>query len=142
MKLRRIIGTVFLTVALLCALPAWAANTINASMAVVEIIPDGSTDWDSATLFPSGMILQYIAFYPSAAGDIIQVRDGSATGPAFFKFKDLGGGGTLIYYGNSIVKPYFKASDCTFGTAANARIITAAVKTRMCLFFIIQPALS
>ena len=102
---------------------ALAANTITQYANIVEITPDGSTAWDSKTLFPNGMAIKSIAFYPSAVNDILTVREKSATGPALFQAKDTLGGGLIEYYDGQILHPYIlQTGDCTFGTAANARI--------------------
>ena len=51
---------------------------------------DGATDFDMATYFPGGVKLTGVKFYPSAAGDIIVVRDGSTTGAILSKFTGEG----------------------------------------------------
>lgn len=102
---------------------AMAANTIKQYGNIVDIIPDGSTAWDSKTLFPNGMAIKSIAFYPSAANDILTVREHEATGPTLFQAKDVSGGGLIEYYDGQILHPYIlQTGECTFGTAANARI--------------------
>ena len=115
----------FLTLFLICLMSsvAVAANTVTRSGPFIEIVPDGTTDWDSQVTYPSGLSLVSIAFYPSAANDVIKIREGSATGPAMINGKDTTGGGLIVYLEGGMVHPYLKASDCTFGTAANARIL-------------------
>jgi hypothetical protein len=121
----RIIKSLFLAFMclVLAASVAMAANTVTRSGLFIEIIPDGSTDWDSQVDLPGGVSLVSVAFYPSAANDVIKLREKSASGPAIMNAKDTGGGGLIQYFDGGVVYPYLKAADCTFGTPANVRII-------------------
>lgn len=86
------------------------------------LTPDGSSDWSSATTFPKGMRVWYILFYPSAANDIVCIKEGGADGPVIFKAKDVDGRGLQLRLPGNLINPYLDQSECTFGTAANARI--------------------
>ena len=98
------------------AFPGQAANTVTRFKNIVEIQPDGSTDWDSASLGLTKVVS--IEFWASATTDMLVVRNGSATGPAMMRVKDT----SIIYFDDKMF-PYIKAADCTFSTPANARII-------------------
>lgn len=114
-----------LAILLVClwAAVVMAANTVTVSGLIIEIVPDGVTDWDSKGLFPGGMVVDYLIFYPSAANDIIKLREGLATGPAIIKAKDIPGGGLILSPQGGVLHPYLKGSDCTLNTPANASII-------------------
>ena len=81
---------------------------------------DGATAFDIKTYFPNGVELTGIKFYPSAAGDILVVRDGSATGAIISKFT---GEGKDVFSKPTTRFPYLKAADQTFNTAANVVIM-------------------
>ena len=124
---KSIIFTMSLILALAMFSYCHAANTVtfNASAAVVSVVPDGSTDFDMATVsgVPTLVHLKAIVFQPSAANDKIQVRAGSATGAVIWPANpDVLGAGQVLYFDNLMVDPYIVASECTFGTAANAKI--------------------
>ena len=103
---------------------AVAANTVVISGKTIEITPDGSTDWDSKVAYPRGLSIDSIVLCSSATSDKISLRNGSATDAHIFPYiADATGGGLIQYYGNVSYQPYLKASECTFNTAANARII-------------------
>ena len=108
---------------------AGAANTVTKTGNIIEITPDGSTDWNSVTTYPQGLHIYAITLCSSAANDKISLRNGSATGAHVFPFlADVTGGGLVMYYGDATLKPFLKASECTFGTPANARIIIQLYK--------------
>ena len=101
------------------------ANVVEYGRRSFTVTPDGVTDFDiTETLFTNGIRLAAINFYPSAANDVLAVRDKTATGALIHKVKDVVGGGLREEINSSLrVRPYLKASDQTFGTAANVRII-------------------
>ena len=83
-----------------------------------QVIFDTSSDWDSKLDFPDGFRAAFIMFFPSAANDVIGIREGSATGP-LIKAKDVDGRGIRFdYYGN-LIHPYIKRTDCTFSNYVN-----------------------
>ena len=88
----------------------------------MSVIPDDTLDMDTTDKMAGGMLLKSIQFYPSAANDVLVVRDGSDSGAEMMHVKDVVGGG-LVKYFDTYCKPYIKDADCTWGTAANVRII-------------------
>jgi hypothetical protein len=88
----------------------------------VEITPDAATNYDSQTSFPVGMFLQSIEFVPSADGDILKVREGSAAGPIICRIKGTDGD-KKKYFNRALSKPFIKAADLILTTPANARVI-------------------
>jgi len=120
------IFSLFLIAALASSSLAANSTSISSDGSKVSIILDGSTDWNGATdgQMPRGRGLIAIKFFPSAANDVLVVRDGSATGPEIFHGKDVPGGGLADgTFGGLVSYPYIHASDCTLGTPANARVI-------------------
>lgn len=82
-------------------------------------------DWDSKTSFPGGLKVKSIKFFPSAANDILVVRDGSVTGPIMAKMKDTTGGGSAdVGFGDGVwMYPYIKYADCTFNTGTSVIVM-------------------
>ena len=73
----------------------------------------------------SGLKVLSIEFVPSAADDVIHIRDNTITGPTLMKGTPSD---TDSFIKNFLDKgqrmfPCIKASEQTFGTAANAKII-------------------
>ncbi|MCX8125543.1 MAG: hypothetical protein N3E40_00160, partial [Dehalococcoidia bacterium] len=68
--------------------------------------------------------LTSVDFYPSAANDLLVVRDESGTGPVTFARRDTTGGGFHHSVGGEPLgrKPYIKASDLVLTTPSQARI--------------------
>ena len=56
------------------------ANTITYGPGIINIVPDGITDYDSKTDFPGGLKVVGIKFFASASTDILALRDGKAAG--------------------------------------------------------------
>ncbi len=98
------------------------ALTVEKGGGFIQIIPDGATDYDVQTDYPVGVFLQAIEFVPSADGDVLKVREGSATGPIICRIK-----GTdeqkKKYFPNLLSKPFIKAKDLALSDAASALII-------------------
>lgn len=84
-----------------------------------QVIFDASSNWDSLIDLPQGIRAWYILFFPSAANDIICIRQGSATGPIILKAKDTEGKGLLLNLPGNVINPYIVRSECTFGTYGN-----------------------
>lgn len=61
------------------------ANTVTAGQSGVTVVFDGSTAWDSSTLYPSGIDVDSLEFIPAVATDIISVRDTIDTGRVIFQ---------------------------------------------------------
>ena len=104
---------------------AQAANTVTRNNLFIEIVPDGTTDWDSSVAYPGGLVLEYIAFSPSAATDILKIREGAVGGPGMTPVVRANSNldASIIYTGGGLVHPYLKAADCTFTTPASVRIL-------------------
>jgi hypothetical protein len=105
--------------------PAWAANTYTMTGTTISVVPDGSTNIDPTTVSnaPAALNLICIIFQPSAANDKIQVRQTNASGAVIWPGNlDVLGAGQVVYYDGMSFHPYIVASECTFGTAANAKI--------------------
>ena len=103
------------------------ANTVTVGANLVSVVPDGSTAFDLATIYPfkDGINLRAIIFQPSAANDVLQVRDKNASGATIWPGnKDVSGGGQVIYYDGKSYRPYIvQTAECTFGTPANVKIV-------------------
>ncbi len=103
------------------------ANTITYAPGKIHIVFDGATAYDITTKFADGVRLTGILFYPSAANDILEVREGSATGTVISKLISVTGN-TLkepIMNGH-FYKPYIKApaaGENVWNTAANIRVV-------------------
>ena len=80
---------------------------------------DGS-DWVcTRTIRPKGVLV-----YPSAAADILVMREGSLTGAIMSKLK-AGTGATEMgqyFYGDFPIQPAIKHSECTWNTVGNVVI--------------------
>ncbi len=87
-------------------------------------------DWNIDTDMPgydAGLKIISIVFVPSATGDIMVIRNskaGTATDAEMFRVKVTGDTDQRIeyYYGN-VLFPFIDISECTLGTAANARVL-------------------
>lgn len=118
---------IILTILALCLLatPLWAANTYVITGTVISVVPDGTTNIEPTTVAtaPAALNLICIIFQPSAANDKIQVRQTNASGAIIWPANlDVLGAGQVVYYDGMSFHPYIVASECTFGTAANAKI--------------------
>jgi len=100
------------------------AVTVTYTGNVITLIPDGASNWDISSIFPQGVRLGGIKFYPSAVGDILVIRHGSASGPIITKMKDITGSGTKDMFPQGLdCKPFFHQGSCTFTSATNVIII-------------------
>ena len=103
-----------------------AANTVTRRGLFIEIVPDGTTAWDSSVSYPDGLVIEYIAFSPSNAADVLYLREGVVNGPGMTPVvrANTNLDPSIIYTGGGLVHPYLKATgDCTFTTPANVRIL-------------------
>ena len=104
---------------------AWAVNTATRTDNTVSVVLDGTTNFSLVAVsgVPTPVVLEAIIFKPSAANDYIQVRDVDASGAIIWPSNvDVTGGGQVIYFNGVPRKPYIVASECHFGTAANALV--------------------
>jgi hypothetical protein len=111
------------------------ANTTTISGRFITVVPDGSTDWNIVTDLTAiagckqtGIYVRSIDFHPSATNDRLVVHERSNTGATIYDFVARGADDSDIKSFSSAkgngewMFPYIKASDCTFGTAANCKI--------------------
>lgn len=108
------------------------ANTTTVGRGTI-VITGLDSDWSYSTDggFDSdiGCKVSSIQFLPSAANDIMQIHDGGVDGALIF---DSGpAGGTAPIFKNfdppRWVRPVIDISDCTLGTAANAKVMIDVV---------------
>lgn len=103
------------------------ANTITYTSGIIHIVPDGATIYDSSSAFPNGLRITGILFYPSAANDILEVRDGGASGTVIAKLNSVSGDVVKDYITTGLTyKPYIAVpagGGNVWNTAANVRII-------------------
>ena len=103
------------------------ANTITYAPGKIHIVFDGATAYDLTTAFPDGLRITGILFYPSAANDILEVRNGSATGTVISKLISTSGGTVKEYFTNGqTYKPYIKVpagGENVWTTPANIRVV-------------------
>ena len=106
------------------------ANNTTMSGRFVEITLDGTTDWlwsqDLTSPFnnPAGIHVRCIQFQPSAANDVMVIRNGGVDAAAIFRVKcaDTTDDRPRGYNPEAPMRPVIDASDITLGTAANARV--------------------
>ena len=96
------------------------SNTVTYAPGIINIVPDGTTDYDTKDFFPGGLKLIGVKFYTTTTTDIFSLSDGSAGGAIISQF--TGTGKDVIPMGRWCF-PYFDASDCTFASAAAVKII-------------------
>ena len=82
----------------LLSMPSWAANTLNPTTASYGMRGIDIT-FDGATAFDLGYIgtVVFALYMPAAAGNSIQIRDGSATAPRISYNKSIDGGPQIVY---------------------------------------------
>lgn len=94
------------------------ANTKVLTRGAIQIVPDGTTAYDSETDFPYGVELKAINFVPSDPADVLVLLDGE-DGPVI---ANLTGTDGYMPMGDLLCKPYLDQSLCTFDTAADVTI--------------------
>jgi len=103
------------------------ANTITYAPGRIHIVFDGSTIYDSTSAFPDGLRITGILFYPSASGDILEVRNGAAAATVISKLSSASGGVVKEYFINGqTYKPYIAVPAVggnAWSVAANIRVI-------------------
>lgn len=124
---------------LLClfiAAPSFGANTtaLGSSSSVIQITGlDADWIWATemaalgfATRDINATVVTRIVFYPSAAADRMIVHDGGVDTAAYFDSGIVSGSDdprTKDYPGIKPVQLVIDISDCTLGTAANAKVL-------------------
>jgi len=123
-KLTTLLVSLIFTVMLY--LPAFGANTTTPGEKCITIVFDGTTDWYSTKEgYPNGLDIWCIVFYPSATDDIMIIHDdGLDTWEPFESglSADKYDKSVLYFPPRTMVKPVIDISDCTLGTAANAKV--------------------
>jgi hypothetical protein len=98
------------------------ANTVTESWGkrTLELIYEGNGDDFTCS---REIRVKSVFFYPSAAADILHVREGSLTGATIFKVTSIAGETIPSYlFGDTPITPCIKLSECTLGVPANAVI--------------------
>lgn len=104
------------------------ANTEVWGKRFVQAVLDGTSDWRCGDPTNSGSGERPIRpkglfFFPSAANDVLIVREGSITGPIMAKLIALAAEQQGIYFnGDEAVVPVIDYSECTLNTPASAVI--------------------
>jgi len=122
-KLTTLLVSLIFTV-MLC-LPAFGANvTVKGKKCIT--ITGLDADWYATTEgYPSDLDIWCVVFYPSATGDIMVIHDDGLdtwvpfeSGESADKYDK-----TILYLPPGMkIKPVIDISDCTLGTAANAKV--------------------
>lgn len=101
------------------------ALTVLQGKSNISVVFDGATDFDMADYCPLGVRLTAMRFYPSAANDIMVVREKTADGVHKWKVKDTTGGGVHYECHPHTSFPYIKHddTDLTLAVPANAMFI-------------------
>ena len=116
---------------LLIGVPVMAANTVTGASGTITIVPDGSADWLWSSPVPGigslpidGIVVYSIQFVPSADSDVLILHADGLDGTVVFDSGPTTGTSPVIKYfpNGKRVKLVYDASDCTFTTAANAKI--------------------
>lgn len=108
-----------------------AVNTTKVSKTTIMVTGFTADDWylsNDLVGWDAGLILESIVYKPSAANDVMIIRNSNvATTDAAIMVEWKVGGDTeeQVYYHNSNMPafPYIDFSAGTFGTAANVRVI-------------------
>lgn len=113
------------------------AATIEHGHGFVRLILDSvDFNWDSTAitagigmgglfknLYPVGIALTAIKFYPSAVNDVLVVRDKSLTGTVISTIKAVTGGTEKdMFVGDKLYKPFIEYDNLTLGTDTTAEI--------------------
>lgn len=103
------------------------ANTTKMYGNIIEVTVDSDWVWKTVMVnMTNGTTLYSITFIPSAATDILAIKNGSDTGPLMFPkvaYNTATFTGQHFYAPNKSYLPVIDYGDCTFSNAANARII-------------------
>jgi hypothetical protein len=102
---------------------AW---TVNRQGCIIELIPDGSTNFVWGTYFPEepqGIQIQEIQVYFSAANDELEMRTHSTTGPRMFKYTTLTGESIAKKFYGGLFKPVVVHSEQVYGTPGSWLIV-------------------
>ena len=115
--------SLFLVVAI--GLIAIGANTTDPAIKMITITGLDDDWYGTKVGYPNGIELWAVVFYPSGTSDVMIIHDNSLTGDEIFDSGYCADGfdKVVLYYPPKMfVKPVIDISDCTFGTAANAKV--------------------
>lgn len=104
------------------------ANTEVWGKRFLQVTLDASGDWRCGDPTNTGsgerpIRPKSLIFFPSAANDVLIVREGSITGPIMAKLIALAAEQQGLYFnGDESVVPVIDYSECTFSTPASAVI--------------------
>jgi len=81
-------------------------------------------DWDSTSHFNFPLDIWCIVFYPSATGDQMIIHNGDLDDEEFYDSDEVADAydTRVIYFPPNSTNPVIDISDCTLGTAANAKV--------------------
>jgi len=101
-----------------------SVETVSGGIITITFTDSGA-NYDSTVHFPGGLKVKSIKFYPSAANDILAIRNGTSTAPIITKMKDTTGGGSVdMSFGEGVwMKPFLLLTDCTFNTPGNVVVM-------------------
>lgn len=92
------------------------ANTPAKSGNVARVAMDGSSAFDLADYLGVPHVrLRKVCLYPAATNDVFTVREGSATGPELFKYKDVTATGKDFDFPGLPMRPYIKGDEAPNG---------------------------
>jgi len=135
MKLKQILtilATTLIITFMYSQVQAVNTTTVGTSKSVIQIVPDGSTDWiweDDLSTHGSKVLrgkIVKIVFYPSDVDDRCVIRDGSATSAAYFDSGIVSSDDdprVVEYPYPKNIRLYLLATDCTFSSATDAKIL-------------------
>jgi hypothetical protein len=98
---------------------AW---TVTRDGCMIELIPDGSTNFVWGTYFPEqpeGIRIESVQVYFSAANDEIEMRTHRTTGARMLKYTTLTGESIAKRFYGGLFKPVIVHSEQVYGTPAN-----------------------
>ena len=102
---------------------AW---TVNRQGCLIELIPDGATNFVWETYFPGepqGVKIESIQIYFSAATDEIEMRTHSTTGPRMFKYTSITGESVAKTFYGGLFKPVIVHSEQVYGTPTSMLVV-------------------
>jgi hypothetical protein len=102
---------------------AW---TINREGCIIELIPDGASNFVWTTAFPDepqGVKIESIQVYFSAAADEIEMRTHSTSGPRMFKYTSITGESVAKTFYGGLFKPVIVHAEQVYGTPANFLVV-------------------
>lgn len=95
---------------------------------VINLIPDGASDFDYSTFFPDepeGLKIVEIQLLFTAANDKYVIRNGGKTSgyPIMFSYTTLDGSSIAKKFHGGLFKPYLEHDEQVYPAVTNSRII-------------------